>query len=270
MSIKKHSKFSASGAERWLNCPGSVALSEGLPDKDSEASLWGTLAHECLEHLLLFAIRNNVNVVSEFSFMAVRRTVEVTPDMKKFNIRIDNAMEAHCIRSANFILNLHHKIKDSEIMVETKIGLSFIHPDMFGTFDGAVLDHFKTLHIFDFKYGTGHAVSPAKNLQMIFYALGLAHLHHWNFQKVRLWIDQPRIRGYDGPSFWETSMEEIRSYEKIFKDGVDRVINEPDTFKENGNWCYFCKAKKICPLKNKSRAGHARMIFGEWPVKKGG
>ena len=40
-----HSKLSASGAERWMRCPGSIAMSEGLPDTSSVAADEGTAAH---------------------------------------------------------------------------------------------------------------------------------------------------------------------------------------------------------------------------------
>lgn len=40
-----HSKLSASGAEKWMRCPGSIAMSEGLPDASSAAADEGTAAH---------------------------------------------------------------------------------------------------------------------------------------------------------------------------------------------------------------------------------
>ena len=40
-----HSKLSASGAEKWMRCSGSIAMSEGLPDTSSAAADEGTAAH---------------------------------------------------------------------------------------------------------------------------------------------------------------------------------------------------------------------------------
>ena len=45
MTEAAHSLFSASAAPRWINCPGSVVLSEGLPDRTSEHAAFGTVAH---------------------------------------------------------------------------------------------------------------------------------------------------------------------------------------------------------------------------------
>lgn len=48
-----HAQLSPSSAERWMTCPGSVALSKGAPDDSSSFADEGTDAHElaakCLE-----------------------------------------------------------------------------------------------------------------------------------------------------------------------------------------------------------------------------
>lgn len=247
---RKHSKFSASGAERYFACPGSVELSEGLPDKDSIWSLEGTKAHGVLEDVLKGALSVGATVVGH-----VRAARDVPREM------VGYAMSA-----ANFILKLAADVGAEEILVETRISLPFIHPAMFGTFDGAVIDHFGTLHVFDYKYGAGHAVSPKENLQMIFYGLGLAHRYDWNFKRVRLWIIQPRIKGYDGPLFWEMGILDLKKYVGIFRDAVRRVEEQPDMYVE-GSHCHFCKAKSVCPLKQEGKQKKAKAVFTANPVK---
>lgn len=238
---RKHSKFSASGAERWLNCSASVALSEGMPDQENEWSKEGTKAHELLEQIMRAAL------VMKASRVMNPKCDKSTP----------KEMIAHATNAANFMLKMRSEL-DADLMVETRIYLDFIHPEMFGTYDGAVLDYFGTLHIFDFKYGV-HPVSPKENMQMIFYALGTAHKYDWNFERARLWIIQPRVRGYDGPTYWDISIEQLRKYEEDFKEGVWNVENDP-TFDE-GPWCYFCKAKSKCPLKKELKRARLRAAF---------
>ena len=46
---KLHAKLSASGAHRWMACPGSVAAEDGLPDKSSSFAEEGTIAHDVME-----------------------------------------------------------------------------------------------------------------------------------------------------------------------------------------------------------------------------
>ena len=172
-------------------------------------------------------------------------------------------MLGHARAAADFMLGLGKKLK-AEVVVESRIYLDFIHPEMFGTFDGAVLDHFGTLHVFDFKYGAGHSVSPKENLQMIFYGLGLAHKYDYNFENVRLWVIQPRIKGYDGPTYWDISIDELKSYIALFRNAADRVEQVPE-FRE-GSWCHWCKAKAVCPLKREAKITKAIDLFKSNPI----
>lgn len=241
MILKKeraHSKFSASGAERWFKCPGSVELSEGLPDKTSIYAEEGTRAHEVLEDILEAMLKG--------------RTTYMITDTEEMARRACDA--------ARFMVGIYKSLPESMIQVETRIYLDFIHPEMFGTFDGAVIDYFGTLHVFDYKYGAGYAVSAKENLQMIFYAIGVAHLHHWNFKKVRMWIIQPRISGYDGPTFWEIGIFELKAYVGKFTEAVSRVEKRPDLYIE-GQHCHWCKAKSICPMKTEKKLNKARQAF---------
>lgn len=243
---KAHSKFPASGFERLSECSGSVALSEGVPDVDTEWSIQGTIAHGVLERILLAALEARLSAVDRVD--------------APFSSTMPRSMVEYGREAANFILRKWREHKGSELKVESRVYLSFIHPEAFGTLDSAIVDHFGTLHVFDYKFGAGYGVSPKENLQMIFYALALAYLHHWNFKRVRLWIIQPRIKGYDGPLFWEISIDELRAYVPFFEESIENVLKYPDRYKE-GSWCHFCKGKKKCPLKNEKRQDRAVDIF---------
>ncbi len=242
---RKHSKFSASGFDRIMGCPGSVQLSEGMKSKENASSREGTHAHEVLEAFL------KTTLVGAYK----ATTSEIQPILQS----APRYMLDHVRPIAQFISDLASQ-EDAELLVETRVYLDFIHPEAFGTFDSAILDYFGTLHVFDFKYGK-YAVSPKENYQMIFYALGLAHLHHWNFKRVRVWIAQPRAKNYRGPVFWEISMAELKSYIPVFKEAIRRAIEEPNVFVEDPKWCYFCVAKTKCPLKQENRIEEAQSVF---------
>ncbi len=239
---KLHSRFSASGAERWFFCSSSVALSEGIPSKSSVYSIEGTKGHALVEGLLVDAKEGK----KSFTKSALFRSSPFE-------------MQRHAVETAKFILGLREEHPDSDFLVETKISLSFVHKDAFGTFDAGIAEHFGTLHVIDFKYGAGVPVSPVENLQMIFYGLGLAYRYQWNFARVKLWIIQPRIRGYDGPVFWELSMRDLMNYVPKFIEAVRRVEYQP-TYKE-GSWCFWCPAKSVCPLKQEAKVSKAKMVF---------
>lgn len=252
---KKHSRFSPSGAERWFNCPGSVTLSEGLPDRETIYSKEGTKAHSVLESML--QTLNNRYMSSAVFFRGLHSLYSHVDDKEMVRI---------CNDAAQFIFKqFAHSADDAHLLYETKAHLPFIHPDMFGSFDAAIIEYFGTLHIFDFKYGAGVAVSAVQNLQMISYALGMAFMHEWNFKKARLWIIQPRIKGYDGPTFWDLSIKDLKKYIPEFEKAVDRVERFPQEYRE-GAWCHFCKANQICPLKQEAKFDKAKAVFS--PISK--
>jgi hypothetical protein len=235
--VRKHSKFSASGAERWEGCPGSVELSEGLPDKDSPWSIEGTTAHAVLE--------------AELNYDCWPPGVggNVTPEMHH-----------HAADAARFIRDTW-EATESQLLVEHRVHARILHPDAFGTLDSAVVEHFGTLHVVDYKYGAGVAVSAAGSMQMAFYAIALADQYQWNFKRIRMWIIQPRIKGYDGPTFWEITASELKDvWVPRFQRAVARVLAEPDTYVE-GSWCHWCKAKTICPLKTGKKLEKAKQMF---------
>jgi hypothetical protein len=239
---KKHSDFSASGAERWFNCPGSVRLSRGLPDKSSVWAEEGTLAHSILEYWL--------------SDEDIELPEKLPQEMRQLTYK-----------AAEFILKILDGAPDAYFLVETRVPLDFIHPEAFGTFDAGIVDLFGVLHIFDFKYGAGVSVSPIENLQMIFYGLALAHRYNWNFKKARLWIIQPRIKGYDGPTYWDIPILILKNYVEVFKNAVKQVEQFPTKYVEGG-WCHWCKAKSICPLKQEVRLEKGKDLFKKNPVDK--
>lgn len=248
-SERKHSKYAASASERWFECPGSVELSEGLPDKPNKYSQEGTNAHELFESFLQMG---QVGMDLKGLFFADGSK----PDDQMWRLTRD---------ARDFVLKKWREHSDSELFFETRVILDFIDPEMFGTFDAAIVDHFGTLHVFDYKYGAGVAVSPIKNLQMIFYAIGMAARYRWNFKRVRTWIIQPRIRGYDGPAFDEMSIMALKGWVNVFRERVENVKRNPDVFKE-GSWCHWCRAKSVCPLKKEAKAQEAKSIFSKVPV----
>lgn len=233
---KAHAKFSASGAKRWIECPGSVQLSENLPSIETSWAREGTLAHEVLEAVLL----------------KKQLPIDASPEM------VEYAQFA-----ARFIADLN---PGAPILVEEKVSLEHIHPDTFGTLDVAIVEHFGTLSIVDYKYGVA-PISPVENLQLIYYALGVAYQYGYNFVDVNLWIIQPRVT-FD-PAMWPLPIAKLVSYEEIFKIAIARSYMYPEEYKE-GQWCHFCKAKNLCPLKINERKNkkenHIQNIISKIPV----
>jgi len=53
---------------------------------------------------------------------------------------------------------------------------------------------------------------------------------------------------------------ELRNYVKRFKLAADKTEKEPGNFVE-GRWCWWCKAKSVCPLKTEKKLEEAKFLF---------
>lgn len=246
-----HAKFSASSMERIEQCPGSVELGKDQPDRDTPWSIEGIKAHTVLE-----IITKNLIGGRHWNLGVLAKVPDATDEMF-----------LHGKNAAEFIIGQFKKLKycdGNSLAVETKVLLPWLYDgvECGGTYDSRIVEAFGILHIFDYKFGAGHAVSPVENLQMVTYSVGEAKKHHWNFERARHWIIQPRIRGYDGPTFWDCSMRDLQhSWEPRLRNIIRRAIENPKEYVE-GSHCHWCKAKPVCPLKRQAKEEKARLAWG--------
>jgi hypothetical protein len=241
-----HSKFGASGAKRWLACPGSVALSlKAPPQKESSYAKEGTEAHACLE---IFLRNNRGDVLSD---QLARMCRGKYPD----------EMIEH-VKTAFYEIRARKlDAPKAEFLCETRVELGFIEEGMFGTVDAAIVEEFGRLTVIDFKYGAGILVDPADNPQLIYYALGLAHKFDYNFKDVALVIIQPRAE-QDGRTTRQAimSIEELMAWSAVFKGGVE-ACKKPEPEFSAGSHCRFCPATPICPEISKKALRQAQIDF---------
>lgn len=248
---KAHAKYSASGSARWMNCPGSLRESEDAPPpRESEYAKDGTEAHECLEYIL----KNRVEL---------RAAVEAAA--KKY--KPDQV--THAISAMDWIMRrareLERRGNSVDLLCETRVDASsFTCADQFGTLDAAIVQEFGKLIVIDYKYGAGIAVDPEENTQMIYYALGIAHQYHYNFQSVELVIIQPRAFHESGETIrtWECSMDTLMGWAAKFKQAVvdTYAIDAP---LKAGSWCKFCPAALGCTELRDKAIAQAQIVFDD-------
>lgn len=254
--LPAHAKLSASGSERWLNCPGSVMASEGMPPlPDSEWAEEGTKAHGLLELWLLW-LRDKLG-----SFVIPKG---YDADMVE-TVRV----------AVKHFMSLYRK-EDHDLLIEERISLAHIHPDMFGTADVGLVEHFGTLYVGDYKHGAGYAVDAVRfkqvgsiqirdlNTQLVYYALGLAHKYDYNFKDAIIEIVQPRAHHQDQTIIRNAhvTMKELMGWNDLFKRGVDRVYAKDPKFM-SGPWCRWCPAKVTCTTLAKSAFEDAVVEFDD-------
>lgn len=235
----KHSPLGASSSERWLNCPGSVALLKHLdiPEETDEPSYRseGTSAHAAAAHCLQKGLECFEVIGQTFGKHKVDQ--EMYEGIEMYVTECLAGVEA-----------------GDEVLIETGIAAPEFHPDFFGTVDHSVIKFLKKiLRVRDLKFGKGITVDVEDNTQEMYYAYGIVRkllargidLSDW---VVDLGIVQPRGFHPDGPiRTWQIPVAQLIHWaETVLKPGMIATALESDLCP--GDHCRFCPAKLVCPM----------------------
>ena len=242
--MSEHSPLGASGAERWMNCHGSVALLEKLtlPESDEEDfTAVGIAMHEAAAHALTEGLDGWELTGDEFHGVPMTTDLVVPLDVYLNHVR---PLIAAC----------------DTYGVEFRVS-SPVHPLFYGTADfwaiapGLAQPEKMALHVDDLKGGIGVVVSVVRNVQVMYYAFGvidtLERQRAYVFpdeMEVVLGIVQPRAFHADGPvRQWSTTVGEIKTW--VHEVLVPHMLATAyDNSLDAGAWCRFCLAKLVCPV----------------------
>lgn len=233
-----------SAADRWTTCMASPRFclenAHLIPaDLSSKFSLEGNTAHEVAA-----------------AFLQDRE-----PDPANCPTEIDAEMRMHGWDYAEYV-NSHitHANKGmSKLIVEQRQPLWY-YAGRNAYVDAAVVNP-ESLHVFDYKYGAGVAVSPVENLQTTIYAYQIAEPLNLPLDfPITVHIFQPRSRESVGSPahIWETTAGDIaaRAGTIAGKAQVIQINNEtkatPLPFAPSEKACRWCPAKAFCPERQKS------------------
>lgn len=223
-----HAKLSASGAHRWINCPGSVKAEDGIKDTTSPHAEEGTAAHELAELVLTNGgschdwldcplVENNQYTVTQEMADNVQQYVDyvtATPGMQQYELRVSYT---------DWV------------------------PEGFGTADAISVDAAsKTLYCIDLKYGKGVKVDADNNPQGMLYGLGAFSQVEgiYEVEQVTIAIVQPRL---DHISEWTISIDDLLRWGAWVSERAQMAL-EPNAERVPGETqCRFCKAKATCP-----------------------
>ena len=239
---RAHAVLSASGADRWLNCPGSVALTRDMPDTTSSYAEWGTTCHELGE----LALRNRL--LGE----------KVVFESDKYDAEMYAAVAAYR-NFAEGILAEHDE--KPLIWIEERLDFSRWVPGGFGTADLVlVFLRARKAYMVDLKGGQGIKVFAADNPQLKLYGAGVLDLLDCivEIHTIELCIVQPRIDHFDR---WEIRAEELLVWLENIKPIAHDAYKGSATLRA-GDHCTFCKVKATCP----ERAREATSLFEEHDV----
>lgn len=236
--MSAHSKIGASSMSRWVACPGSVGLSDGIESESSIYAAEGTVAHEIGAECLLEASIDPYQYVGEV-WPQDGYDIEITTEMiDAVNVYLDyvnGRIEGY--KAAGY---------SPELLVEQKLHLKDIHPNAFGTSDTTIyVPEIKHLDVLDYKHGAGVPVEANGNPQLLYYSLGEA----WNraAKTIELGLVQPRCPHEDGPIRTHTiTGVEMLEWAMVLEDAI-KATEQPNAPIRSGDHCRWCPASAICP-----------------------
>ena len=248
-----HAVLGASSSHRWMACPGSIRMCEGLPNTTSIYADEGTVAHRILEKVL--TTRNHA--ITYLGDKHVLNGHTFTVDMEM--------VEAVNLAAAVVFTDFKAAGGSATLVVERRFDLSHVYVGMYGTNDAMVGQPFGLLRVYDFKYGARHAVEVVWNSQMLYYALGASHGQV--YEEIELIILQPRAYHKDGPiRRWRLSPEELDQWmmEKLIP--AAKATEDPNAPLVVGeDHCTFCRARATCPAQHEHVTTLAREVFDVVP-----
>lgn len=236
----EHSPVGPSSGERWIFCPGSVAMTKDLPDVTSTYAAEGTFAHHITELARLEgkdAAHYAGRISDDGNFTVDGEMVTAVQDFLEYTAQFEG-----------------------EVLVEQRVTYDAWVAGGFGTSDHIAIDPVKKhCAVIDFKYGKGLQINAKGNIQAKLYALGV--FQDWgdlyDIDKFTLCISQPRLHFRDQ---WEISTTDLLKWaDNVVEPAGQRVYEAighhestgqiPDDYFRAGAWCQWCKIKGECPTR---------------------
>ena len=239
--MAEHALLSPSSADRWIHCPPSVRLSEGIPNTDTPYSKAGTLAHSIAE---LKARKHFVEPMGARTYNARLKKLKADPD---YDTGMDSATDLYLEELKRQSMEF---ADPPFVVLESRVDFSHLVRDGFGRADCLMMGGSR-LVVVDYKNGAGVPVEAEENPQMMLYALGALHtyapVYGDQLTQVRLVIVQPNAGGVKS---WDTTRQELERWgENAVRPAAELAIQGKGEFNPDPNekgWCYFCPAKAQC------------------------
>ena len=238
-----HSLLGASGAHRWMHCPGSFRLTQQAPPRPpSTYASRGTLAHTYIEELISAGDSN----LSDLEVGTIRQVgqhvIEVDQDfVDGVNLMLD------------YVNQQVRRIVSYQVEFQVSLDSYFNKRPpvpLFGRVDLAVIDKVnRHLEVIDYKNGIGILVQPRDNPQMLYYAAGVLRqlIASTKIEKVTLTVVQPHARTVEKIRSWTIDVVDVWLWIDDELIPAIEACARPDAPLVPGPWCRFCPAAFICP-----------------------
>lgn len=243
-----HSRLAPSSADRWVQCPASVQLSERFPELvEHPSAAEGDAAHWVAYSML----KTHVPQLGDIT----PNGLSVTEEMLEGGKLWANTIFAIC--------NPHGGL--SRVRLEQREQMPSIHPECHGTPD-AVIDLAELVgevHVPDYKFGHGE-VEEFENWQTVLYSRGVLDRlgfdgHMEQHLTLVFTIVQPRCYTSKGPvRQWRVKAAELRGMWNRLHAAADEALGDDPTYRA-GPHCEHCPGRRACPALK--RIGGAAMDY---------
>lgn len=225
-----HAKLSPSSAVRWMTCPGSVALSEGIEDKSSSNADEGSMMHAMAAKSLATGadLGNYVGTIDKETGLTFQE--KHVADVQFY---VDHVMEI--CGATGGCLSVEERLP---------IGWMTGEDDAHGTADAVIATH-DELIIVDAKFGFKE-VEAERNPQLLMYAAAAYNELKvaYDFQRIRVVISQPRL---GAKPEYTCTVDELNDFVGNVIAASQAVGFAPEKLVPSPKGCQWCRAKATCP-----------------------
>ena len=239
----KHAVFSPSASHRWIRCPASIKMSEGIEDTTSVYAHEGTVCH----YVASRCFKDNTPASKYLGEVVedVRMTQELCDAIQMYLDEIKG-------------LTKEHNMTGGRVEFEVEIS-----EDCWGTLD-AMLWNPSLFIAGDLKMGKGIIVEAENNSQLMIYAIGglkwLQQEKGIKPEKVILYIFQPRT--VNPIRKWEISREDLLLwYRETLKPSIEEIKNGAVECKPGEEQCRWCPAGGNCAARIEYALKSAEQAF---------
>lgn len=228
--MSTHAVLSPSSAVRWMTCPGSVALSEGIEDTGSDNASEGTMMHT-------------------ISALCLELGTDAAGYVGTTDKETGLILQAEQAKDVQFYVDTVRHIVETTggtLLVEQRLPIAWMTAETgaMGTADAVILT-LDELIVVDAKFGF-KLVEADNNPQLMMYAAAAYDENKvaYDFQTVRLAIVQPRLSAV---AEWTLTVDKLMNFavDVQFSAEYTRQPNAPLVPSNKG--CQWCRAKPNCP-----------------------
>ena len=255
--MTEHALLSASGADRWINCPPSARLEEAMDEESSEYAKEGSFAHSLAETYLAY----HLGLIKKSEFNKRLKKLKQDPF---YSQELDDYVKVYTDFAIEKINEARARTPDAVVLLEMKLDYSEWVPGGFGTGD-LVLVSDDVLEVIDLKFGRGIPVSAEDNPQMQLYSLGALNQFGclYNINIVRMTIVQPRL---DSISTAEMAVDDLMYWATNTVMGAAEKAFKGEGEFNAGEHCRFCRVRATCRARAEENTKLACYDFREPPL----